>query len=143
MPFTYRHATEAVRASLADACERLGTPSDNVAYTCTDAVFQVFRRRLTVAQGLAFAGVLPAVLRAIFVAGWRLELPVPFAGRERMTREARDVRRNHNSCPETVIGDIAWALRRHVDAAEFERALARLPDAACAFWQVPGESGTG
>ncbi|MFC2966725.1 hypothetical protein [Acidimangrovimonas pyrenivorans] len=45
MPFTYRHATEEFRAYLADARERLGTPSDNVAYTCADAVFRVFRRR--------------------------------------------------------------------------------------------------
>ncbi|MFC2966724.1 DUF2267 domain-containing protein [Acidimangrovimonas pyrenivorans] len=81
------------------------------------------------------------MLRAIFVAGWLPVMPVPFADREQMMRAARDVRRNHNFCPETVIGDVAWALRRHVDAADFERVLERLPEAARAFRQVPGAAG--
>ena len=141
MPYTCRHATEEFRAYLADARDRLDTPSDNVAYTCTDAVFQVFRRRLTPPQALAFADALPCVLRAIFLWRWDVTAaPLPFADRATMTREARDVRRHHNLCRDTVIGDIAWLLARHTDPMDLAQALDRLPPEARAFWQVPPET---
>jgi len=139
MPYSYRHASEEYRAFLDDLRERLGTESDNVAYTCADAVFQVFRRRLTPAQALRFADALPAVLRAIFVANWDIAAPpLPFATRAEMTREAQKVRQHHNFAPDSVIGDVAWALARNTAPFEFERALAHLPPEARTFWQLPG-----
>ena len=53
MPPTYRHASKEFRAFLADAKDRMNLESDNMAYTAVDAVFQVFRRRLTAQQGHA------------------------------------------------------------------------------------------
>ncbi len=63
MPWTYRHASREFRAFLVDAKERMSLESDNMAYTEVDAVFHVFRRRLTAQQGLDFASVLPCVPR--------------------------------------------------------------------------------
>lgn len=137
MPWTYRHASKEFRAFLDDTKERMCLDSDNSTYTAVDAVFQVFRRRLTAQQGLDFAGVLPSVLRAIFVKDWDItEAPVPFADRDALTVEAKKVRVHHNLTPDNAIEATAWAVRRCTNRMDFERVLARLPDEATAFWQV-------
>lgn len=137
MPWTYRHASREWRAFLGDVKERMSLDSDNMAYTAVDAVLQVFRRRLTAQQGLAFASVLPAVLRAIFVKDWDVsEPPVPFAEREVLIGEAQQVRVNHNLTPDNAIEATAWAIRRCTNNRDFERVLNQLPDEAAAFWHV-------
>jgi hypothetical protein len=79
--------------------------------------------------------VLPAVLRAVFVADWNPEEPRrPFEDRAVMTQEVRALRADHNFAPETAIQDVARALRRHVDEAAFDRVLE-------SFRQAPGSSG--
>lgn len=86
-------------------------------------------------QALRFADVLPPVLRSIFVSDWDVNEPIrAFASRQEMSREARELRPDHNFSTEIAIADVASALRRHVDAEAFERALAGLPPAARAFW---------
>ncbi|UWQ21690.1 DUF2267 domain-containing protein [Jannaschia sp. W003] len=144
MPWTYRHASAEWSAMLVDLRDRMGLASDNMAYTAFDGVLQVFRRRLRAREGLDFASVLPAVPRAIFVAGWIPEAaPPPFAERAALVREVQAVRRDHNLAPDHVIEAAAWCLRRRVDPRAFERVLARLPEGAAAFWHVdvddPGE----
>lgn len=144
MPWTYRHATKEWRAFLADFRERTGLISDNMAYTAVDGVLQVFRRRLTAQQGLEFASVLPAVLRAIFVKDWDVSAPpVPFADRETLTAEAKALRPHHNLTPDNAIEATAWALRRCTHPRDLERVLAKLPPDARDFWDVdiddPGE----
>lgn len=137
MPWTYRHASKEFEGFLDDAKARMALVSDNMAYTAVDAVFQVFRRRLTPQEGLAFASALPSVLRAIFVKDWDIRLaPVPFLSREEMTREAQSVRRHHNLTPENAIEATAWALRRSLDQRDLDRVLARLSPEARAFWHV-------
>jgi uncharacterized protein (DUF2267 family) len=137
MPWTYRHATKEWRAFLEDVKERMSLVSDNSAYTAVDAVFQVFRRRLTAQQGLDFASVLPSVLRAIFVKDWDVSAgPVPFADRDTLTAEAQNVRVHHNLTPDNAIEATAWAVRRCTNRRDFERVLARLPEEARAFWHV-------
>ena len=137
MPWTYRHATKEWRAFLNDVKERRSLESDNMAYTAVDAVLQVFRRRLTAQQGLLFAGVLPSVLRAIFVKGWDVsEPPVPFVERQVLTDEVKQVRVNHNLTPDNAIEATAWAIRRCTDGRDFERVLTQLPNEAVAFWHV-------
>lgn len=139
MPWTYRHASKEWRAILDDLKDRTGLASDNAAYTALDAVLQVFRRRLTAQQGLDFAAVLPAIPRAILVAGWQVQdLPLPFAAREVLLQEVKHVRQAHNLSPDTVIEDVAWSLRRYVDPRDLDRVLARLPEGVVAFWQVAG-----
>jgi len=137
LPATYRHASKDWRAFLDDACARMNDISDNSAYTAVDAVLQVFRRRLTVPQALAFADVLPAVLRAIFVARWDSEAaPIAFADRAEMVAEAQAVRRHHNLTPDDCIDAVAWALRRHVNQRDLDRVLAGIGPGAQAFWHV-------
>lgn len=115
----------------------MGLVSDNSAYTAVDAVFQVFRKRLTPEQGLAFASVLPSVLRAIFVKDWDVTKgPIDFSSREEMTKEAQLVRKDHNLTPENAIEATAWALRRCADQRDLDRVLSSLPRAAQDFWQV-------
>ena len=137
MPWTYRHASKEWRAFLDDAKERMKLESDNMTYTAVDAVFQVFRRRLTAQQGLDFASVLPSVLRAIFVKDWDVTGPrEPFAERQVLLAEIKRVRVNHNLTPDNAIEATAWAVRRCTNQKEFETMLERLPKAAMAFWHV-------
>ncbi|QIR86395.1 DUF2267 domain-containing protein [Paracoccus sp. AK26] len=137
MPWTYRHSSKEWRAILDDLKDRMDLVSDNSAYTALDAVLQVFRRRLTAQEGIDFASVLPSVPRAIFVAGWKVDNPpLPFADREALTLEAKQVRPHHNLTPSNAIEATAWTLRRYVNAADLERVLARLPQEAREFWHA-------
>ncbi|UXU74476.1 MULTISPECIES: DUF2267 domain-containing protein [unclassified Paracoccus (in: a-proteobacteria)] len=137
MPWTYRHSTREFRAFLDDVKDRMDLASDNMAYTAVDAVFQVFRKRLTAQQGLDFASVLPSIPRAIFVKDWQVsDPPEAFADRAAMTREAQLVRVNHNLTPENAIEATAWALRRSLDQRAFDRVLARIGKEAESFWHV-------
>jgi uncharacterized protein (DUF2267 family) len=139
MPWTYRHATREWRAILADARDRMGLESDNMAYTAIEGVLRAFRRRLTVEQAIGFAAVLPAVPRAIFVSDWDVTAPpIPFGPLEAMLREAQAHRAAHALTPANAIEATAWALRRAIRPPEFERALAALPPEARAFWHVEG-----
>ncbi|WP_299794451.1 DUF2267 domain-containing protein [uncultured Marivita sp.] len=137
MPWTYRHASREFRAFLDDAKERMSLESDNMTYTAVDAVFQVFRRRLTAQQGLDFASVLPSVTRAMFVKNWQVEdHPASFEDRDTMTIEAKRVRVNHNLTPDNAIEATAWALRRSLDQRDLNRVLKRIGPDAEAFWHV-------
>ena len=137
MPWTYRHASREFRGFLDDAKERMSLESDNMTYTAVDAVFQVFRRRLTAQQGLDFSSVLPCVPRAIFVNDWQIEdPPAPFEDRDAMTSEAKRVRVNHNLTPDNAIEATAWALRRSLDQSDLDRVLNGIGPEAQAFWHV-------
>ena len=137
MPWTYRHASREWRAFLEDVKERMSLDSDNMAYTAVDAVLQVFRHRLTAQQGLAFASVLPSVLRAIFVAGWDVSAkPAPFPDRAALIAEVKQVRVHHNLTPDNAIEATAWAIRRCTNTRNFERVLKEMPEGAAAFWYV-------
>jgi uncharacterized protein (DUF2267 family) len=135
LPMEYQHASDDFERFLADARARADLVTRNQAWTMVDAVLRTFRRRLTVAEGLRFAEILPPLLRAMFVVDWDTDaVPVPFASREAMTAEVQAVRGNHNFAPATAITDVAAALRAAVDVAAFERALATLPEGARDFW---------
>jgi len=139
LPTTYRHATRDWRAFLDDAKEELGLTSDNMAYTAVQGVLLTFRRRLTPAEGLAFADQLPAVLRAIFVAGWDIsQPPAPWSDRATLAAEARALRPNHNLTPGNAIEATARALRAHVRQQDFDRVLDTLSPEARDFWHVEG-----
>jgi uncharacterized protein (DUF2267 family) len=102
----------------------------------TQGVFQTFRRRLTVQQAIDFANVLPIGLRALFVTDWDTrEARRDFETRAAMTAEVRSLRPQHNFSPDSAIGDVARALRRHVDREAFDAILKKLPDGAATFWE--------
>ncbi|WP_085525325.1 DUF2267 domain-containing protein [Maritimibacter sp. HL-12] len=137
MPWAYRHASKDWKAFLADAKDGLGLESDNMAYTAVQGVLVAFRRRLTPREVMAFADVLPAVLRALFVAGWNPdEAPAPWAARPALEAEARAFRLHHNLTPDAPIAAVARSLRRALRQPDLDRVLARIGPEAQAFWQV-------
>lgn len=102
----------------------------------TQSVFQVFWRRLSTKEAIAFANILPICLRALFVTDWNLdETRKAFEDREKMTNEVKLLRANHNFSPGTAIRDVVQALRRHVDEEAFDNLLAQLPEGAVESWQ--------
>ncbi|AWM86310.1 DUF2267 domain-containing protein [Microvirga sp. 17 mud 1-3] len=137
IPMELQHASEDFERFLRDAKEQSGLATRNQVFTMVQGVLQTFRRRLDVREALAFADVLPPILRAIFVSDWDLDEPKrPFEDRVIMTREVQALRRDHNFSPDTAIRDVAVALRKNVDGPAFERALAALPTEASEFWCV-------
>ncbi|MCR8549457.1 DUF2267 domain-containing protein [Salipiger sp. P9] len=142
MPWTFRHPEKEWGLFLDDIREVLGTPSSNVAYTAAEGVFGAFRRRLTVAQALAFAQGLPAVPRALFVQGWEPAEPLPWAGAETYLAEARALRADHNFISENAVEAVSYALHRALRPEVLGRALARIGPEAEAFWRLTGYSDT-
>ncbi len=104
MPREFQHASKDFDALIEDARDRADLATRHQTWTMIDRVPRVFRRRLTVAEGLRFAAVLPAV------------------------------RPHHDFAPETAIAAVAGALRRQVDPIASERVLDGLPVVARAFW---------
>jgi len=140
VPAEYQRAQDDFYAFLIDAREEAGLWSTHVTYTMTQAVFQVFRRRVSMEQAIAFANVLPVGLRALFVAGWDINEPrKPFGSVAAMTEEVKALRPNHNFSTDTAIRDVATALRRHVDETALDRVLAQGPADAQTFWRGRGK----
>lgn len=138
IPMSYQQAREEFDGFLADARDTLDLPTRHSTYTCVEGVLVTFRRRLDADQVLIFAGVLPPLLRALFVAGWhKNERVADFGPREALELEVRTLRKNHNLSPVGSIAKVAGVLRHHLDAAAFERVLVQMPDGSSAFWCGP------
>lgn len=137
MPVEYQRATDHFCQFLADARDEANFGSAHQAYTMAQGVFQVFRRRPRIEDAIRFANILPAGLRALFVAEWNVDEPrLPFEDRAIMTKEVQSLRPLHNFSPESSIRDVAVALRGNVDEVALDRVLATLPEAARQFWQM-------
>lgn len=137
IPSDYQRASIDFERFMVDARDRAGLATTNMAWNMVVGVLHTFRRRLSVAEALRFADVLPPVLRAIFVSDWQPdEAPLPFADRATLTREVRALRAAHNFAPDDAIRAVARALRRQVDEAALERVLATLPPGAREYWAV-------
>jgi uncharacterized protein (DUF2267 family) len=137
IPMEYQHASEQFERFLRLVVERTGLATRNQAYTTAQSVLLTFRRRLEISDALRFAGVLPPVLRAIFVADWDIREPRrAFSSRAALADEVQSWRRDHNFSPDSAIADVAGALRDCVDAAEFDRVLATLQLGAAEFWRL-------
>jgi uncharacterized protein (DUF2267 family) len=137
IPMELQRASENFDRFLSDAKDISGLATRNQTYTMVEGVLKAFRRRLNLQDAIRFANVLPPIVRAIFVADWNTDEPqLPFDDRAVMSREARDLRKDHNFAPETCILDVASALRRHIDQAAFDRVVASLPEGAGEFWRV-------
>ena len=135
VPSEYQQATQDFADYLLDARDAAGLGSTHQAFTMTQGVFLVFRRRLALADAIRFACVLPPGLRALFVGEWDPTLaPLPFTSRELLCQEAQALRPLHNFAPDTCIQDVAAALRRHVSSSALDDVLASLPLEAQRFW---------
>ncbi|MDD3763538.1 MAG: DUF2267 domain-containing protein [Nevskiales bacterium] len=137
-PLEYQRAAQDFERFMLAARDASGLATTNMAWTMTQGVLLTFRRRLSVRDAIAFANVLPPLLRALFLDDWNPdEPPAPFGSREDQTREAQSLRAEHNFSPDHAIEAVATALHQCVDAATLERVLDRLPPEARAFWAVP------
>jgi len=135
IPSEYQQASLDFERFMVLARDHAGLATTNMAWNMVVGVLLAFRRRLSVPEALRFAGVLPPMLRAVFVADWDpSEATRPFAGREAMTDEVRSVRPQHNLSPPEAIAAVAQALRRSMDPQALDRVLATLPPEAQAFW---------
>lgn len=141
MPTEYRLAGRRFLEFVEDARVAAGLQTSHQTYTMVQGVLQTFRRRLTVHDAIRFAGVLPPIVRAIFVADWDVREPRRrFGDRAEMVREVQGLRRSHNYAPDSAISDVAGALRRHVDEDAFDHVLSELPPGAGEFWDPVGRS---
>lgn len=136
VPSQYQRASDHFYEFLADARDSAKLETTHQAYTMVQGVLQTFRRRLDLQEAIQFAGVLPPVLRAIFVADWDPhESMRPFMPRDVMSREVKELRSDHNFAPDSAIRDVASALRMHIDEPKLDRVLAGLPEGAVEFWE--------
>lgn len=136
IPQEYVHATRDFDRFMDDFMEISMQETHHRSYAIVRAVLHVFRDHLSVDDALKFAGVLPAVLRAIFVENWQPgPRPSPFPDRVALIAEVKANRRDHNLASETSIADVAGALRRNVDTAELDRVLRQLPGGAIEYWE--------
>ena len=135
IPREYQRAADDFSAFLEDIKSAMNSPTRNTAYTTVQAVFIVFRKRLTIEQAIAFASVLPAVLRAIFVQDWNTaEARREFLDLDAMNAEVKAVRQAHNFSPEDAIEQVAAVMWRHVDRDAFRKTLTAISPEALAFW---------
>lgn len=118
----------------------MGLVSDNSAYTAVQGVFLVLRRRVSPAQGMAFASVLPVVPRAIFMHRCDIDAgPAPFGDRAALTAEAQALRPYHNTRPANCIEATARALWRSVDHRDLDRVLSAMAQPTRDFRHVDAE----
>lgn len=137
VPAEYERASAKFQDFLVDVRDQAGLWSTHVTYSMVQGVLQVFRRRLSTRQAIAFANVLPIGLRALFVTDWDPDEPVrPFESLEILNREVRELRAEHNFSIDSAIQCVARVLPDYVDREAFDRVLQGLPDEARAFWAV-------
>jgi uncharacterized protein (DUF2267 family) len=137
IPMEYQRAREDFEAFLAEAKEALDFTTRNPTYTTVQGVLLAFRRRLSAVEVLAFAAVLPPIVRAIFVANWTPDERVAgFPSGTQLASEVQALRRNHNLSPSNSIPVVVEVLRRHIDGQALDRVLASLPAGAREFWDV-------
>lgn len=138
VPFEYQNASLEFERFMVDARDSAGLTTTNMAWNMVVGVLHTFRRRLTIHQAIAFAVVLPPVLRALFIEDWDLNAtPVEFTSPEALLAEVRSVRHQHNFSPENSIAAVAAALWRHVDPVALELVLSSLPLGARQYWAAP------
>ncbi len=91
-PQEYQIATLTFKEFLTDVKAASGLATSNMAYTMAQGVLQAFRRRLNHEEAIRFSNILPAGLRALFVADWDVtEEQVPFETRAIMNAEVGDL----------------------------------------------------
>lgn len=137
VPPDFERASARFYEFLQDARDIAMIQTTHQAYTMVQGVLQTFRRRLDLHEAIAFANVLPLLLRALFVTDWNTHEPrKPFEDRAAMTKEVQSLRSDHNFAPDDAIVSVARALRKYVRESDFDELLGKLPEGAVDFWRV-------
>lgn len=137
IPRDYAFAARDFERFLGDLEETSYLATQSLAYDELRAVFHVFRRHATPRQVLAFAAVLPPVLKAVLVEGWDIEAPIAATPPEEdLAAEIAAGPARLKVPPATAVAAVASTLRHHVDAAAFDRVMATLPEKARAYWRA-------
>jgi uncharacterized protein (DUF2267 family) len=135
VPQEYENASRDFERFMDDLLEISMLATQRQAYAILRGVLHVFRDHLTVEQALRFAGILPPVLRAVFVEDWLPRAdPPPFPSETQLAAEIRAVWKDHDIASENSIRDVAQALRRNVAMGDLRRVLGTLPPAAQRYW---------
>ena len=136
VPQEYMLAQQRFDALLVELMDRLDLTTRHQVYAVLFGFLRVFRSRLDADQTLVFAGVLPAIVSAMFVADWKPgEEKKPFADPAGYDEEVRNIRRDHNLAPPDARRVVAAAIRSRCDRAAFDAALGQLPGQVAAFWE--------
>ncbi|MBK1714449.1 DUF2267 domain-containing protein [Rubrivivax gelatinosus] len=136
-PFEYQNPTLQFERFLVAARDHAGLATTNMAWNMVVGVLHSFRAHLSLEQAIAFAQVLPPMVRALFTDDWDPGLPpTPFGSPAELLAEVRAVRHEHNFSPDNAIEAVARALHEQVEPAAFDRALAALPPPARDYWAV-------
>ena len=138
-PAEYQRASDTFSSFFIDVRDNAQMRSSHMAFTMTQGILQVFRRRLSLEDAIRFANILPAGIRALFVADWNpFEERKQFCDRDAMIAEARTLRSQHNFITETEtpLEDVAKAIRKHVDEKVLDELLETLPKGAADFFRV-------
>lgn len=135
VPAEYQRIRDDFYDFLLAARDDSGLWSTHVSYTMAQAVFQVFRRRLSLDEAIGFANILPAGMRALFVADWNPQEPIKeFGSSLEMEKEVKSLRPNHNFSPDGAIPIVARAVRQHVDPQKLDALLKTFPHGAEDFF---------
>lgn len=134
-PLEYPKACVDFERFMVTARDAAGLTTTNMAWTMVEGVLLTFRRRLDTSQAIAFANLLPPLLRALFVQDWQpQDRAQPFGSREHWLAEVRGLRPAHNFSPDNAIEAVATGLRGVVDQDKLDRFLASVGPEAQAYW---------
>lgn len=137
VPMEFRTAQKDFDAFMIALRDRAMLQTTHQTYTMLDAVFRVFRKRLTLREFALFAGHLPPLLRALFIQEWDPDAPIePFETRQQHAAEILAVRQDHNLSTPTAIEEVCETLRQQLGSQKFEDLMGVLTPEARAFWQV-------
>jgi len=138
-PQEYQVANIKFHEFLDDVKKQADFVSTHMTYSMVQGVLQVFRRRISLKEAIRFSNLLPAGLRAFFVADWNPdEEQKKFTSREILLAEVQELRKDHNFsflCNDAIKA-VAYALRKHVDNEKLDKLLSSFPAGAKEYWEV-------
>ena len=116
--------------------QRASLQTHNQCYAMLRAVLHGFRGYMTVTQAIAFAGGLPPVVRAIFLADWRPDEAPPPPPPSRQEFAAAVVKRlaPHHIPPDSIVSDVFAVLAYRADPARTAEAIDMLPAGLKQLW---------
>ncbi|MCD2174052.1 DUF2267 domain-containing protein [Rhizobium sp. C4] len=136
MPQDYFQASRDFEAFMASLKRISLLQTTHQCYTMVEAVFHALRSHMSAREALAFADLLPPVLRAIFVSDWDIDVPVlPMTDRAGLQREILALRHNHNLSTPSALEDVGAALRENMEPEKFARLLDIMPAELAGFWR--------